>query len=326
MKSKLRSLTLATVAMAAVSTRSLAGPPHPSTFSIVAVDPATGEAGVAVASKFFSVGSVVPFAKAGVGAVATQSFANTSYGPRGLELLERGLSAEEVVSVLTRADDGRAQRQLGVVTAAGDSATYSGEKCNPWAGGRHGPNYAVQGNILTGEAVVIAMEKAFRESPQKSLAERLYDAIVAGDAAGGDSRGRQSAALVVVRAKGGYGGFTDRAVDLRVDDHVDPIVELGRLLGLALVNDFWNRGWTAFTEKKFAEALPWQERAAAAAEKHPEMLPEVLYDLAVIRLAAGQREKAQSALDRALQLNPKLRQQANKDPDLEKLRPFPGSE
>ena len=263
---------------------------------------------------------MVPFAKAGVGAVATQSNANTTFGPRGLELLEKGLRPDEVVAVLTRADEGREQRQLGVVAAGGASATYTGSKCNAWAGGRNGPGYAVQGNILTGEDVVAAMEKAFLGSKGKPLAERLYAAIVAGDAAGGDSRGRQSAALVVVRAKGGYNGFTDRAVDLRVDDHASPIVELGRLLGLALVNDHWNRGWTAFTEKRFADALPWQERAAAAAEKQPGMLPEVLYDLAVIRLAAGDKEGAKKALDRALELNPKLKQQAAKDPDLEKLR------
>lgn len=301
----------------------LIGPPHPSTFSIVAADPATGEVGVAVASRFFAVGSVVPFAKAGVGAVATQSFANTGYGPRGLDLLEKGLAADEVVRVLTRSDEDRDRRQLGVVSANGDAATYSGAACNPWAGGRHGPGYAVQGNILTGEEVVAAMEKAFLDARGKPLAERLYAAIVAGDAKGGDSRGRQSAALVVARARGGYGGFTDRAIDLRVDDHADPIVELGRLLQLALVNDSWNRGWTAFTEKRFADALPWQERAASLAERQPGMLPEVLYDLAVIRLAAGNRDGAREALVRALSLNPKLQAQADKDPDLAGLRPPP---
>ena len=299
----------------------LAAPERPSTFSIVAADAESGEVGVAVASRFFAVGTVVPFAKAGVGAIATQSFANTSYGPRGLDLLERGLTAEEVVRVLTRADDAHEQRQLGVVTAAGDAATYTGGKCNPWAGGRSGPGYAVQGNILTGADVAAAMERAFLESKGKPLAERLYAAIVAGDKAGGDSRGRQSAALVVARANGGYGGFTDRAIDLRVDDGPDPIVELGRLLGIGLVNASWNRGWTAFTEKKYAEALPWQERAAAMAEGQPAVLPEVLYDLAVIRLAAGNRDGAKQALDRAVALNPKLSGQAAKDPDLEKLRP-----
>ena len=298
----------------------IAAPPHPSTFSIVAADPEAGEVGVAVASRFFAVGTVVPFAEAGVGAVATQSFANTSYGPRGLQLLASGLTAEEAVRVLTRGDDGREQRQLGVITAGGDAATYTGSKCNAWAGGRSGPGYAVQGNILTGADVPAAMERAFLESKGKSLAERLYAAIVAGDKAGGDSRGRQSAALLVARAKGGYGGFTDRAIDLRVDDGTDPIGELGRLLGIGLVNAYWNRGWTAFTEKKYAEAVPWQEKATAMAETQPAVLPEVLYDLAVIRLAAGNREGAQQALDRAVKLNPKLAKQAAGDPDLAKLR------
>jgi tetratricopeptide (TPR) repeat protein len=178
----------------------------------------------------------------------------------------------------------------------------------------------VQGNILAGEAVVAGMERAFLDSKGKPLAERLYAAIVAGDKAGGDARGRQSMALLVARAKGGYGGFTDRAIDLRVDDHADPIVEMGRLLGLGLVNDVWNRGWTAFTEKRFDEARVYQERAATMAEKQPAVFPEVLYDLAVIRLAAGDKENAQKALDRALTLNPKLKAQADKDPDLARLK------
>jgi uncharacterized Ntn-hydrolase superfamily protein len=306
--------------VALLGTPALAAPPSPSTFSIVAADPEAGEVGVAVASRFFAVGTVVPFAKAGIGAVATQSNANTTYGPRGLELLERGVAPDEVVRVLTRADDGKDSRQLGVVSAAGVSATYTGPKCNSWAGGRSGPNYAVQGNILAGEPVVAAMERAFLDTKGKTLAERLYAAIVAGDKEGGDARGRQSMALLVVRAKGGYNAFTDRAIDLRVDDHPDPIVEMGRLLGIGLVNDLWNRGWTAFTEKRFDEARTHQERAAAAAEKQPAVLPEVLYDLAVIRLAAGDPDGARKALDRALTLNPKLKAQADKDPDLAKMR------
>ena len=273
-----------------------------------------------MASRFFAVGTVVPFAEAGVGAVATQSFANTTYGPRGLELLERGVTAEEVVRVLTRGDDDRDKRQLGVVAADGTAATYTGTKCNAWAGGRTGPNYAVQGNILTGEAVVAAMERAFLETKGKTLAERLYAAIVAGDKAGGDARGRQSMALLVAREKGGYGGFTDLAIDLRVDDHADPIVEMGRLLGIGLVNDLWNRGWTAFMEKQFKEARAFQERAAKMAENQPAVLPDVLYDLAVIRLAAGDKDGAVKALDRAVALNPKLKAQADQDPDLEKLK------
>lgn len=294
--------------------------PRPSTFSIVAADPEAGEVGVAVASRFFAVGTVVPHAQAGVGAIATQASANTSFGPRGLELLSRGCSAEETLAILMRQDRTPERRQVGIVTAAGEAATTSGAGCNAWAGGRCGPGYAVQGNILTGEAVVAAMEKAYLQSRGKALAERLYLALVAGDAAGGDSRGRQSAAILVCRAHAGYNGFTDRAIDVRVDDHADPLGEIGRLLGMALVNDHWNRGWTAFMDKAFPEALRWQEKAAAAAERQPAMLPEVLYDLAVVRLANNDRQGALSAARRAIALNPKLAVQASRDSDLAAIR------
>jgi uncharacterized Ntn-hydrolase superfamily protein len=296
-----------------------AAPPRPETFSIVAADPERGEVGVAVASRFFAVGTVVPHARAGVGAVATQSFANTTYGPRGLELMERGLHPEEAIDVLLRHDSDHEQRQAGLVDAAGNSATYTGSKCLAWAGGRAGTNYAAQGNILAGEEVVEAMEASFLASAGMPLGERLYLALKAGDDAGGDSRGKQSAALLVVRERAGYGGFTDIAVDIRVDDHTEPMKELGRLLEMALVNDYWNRGWTAFTEKRYADALPWQERTAQQAEKVPEMLPEVLYDLAVIRLANGDRSGAMEALRRAVELNPNLAAQATKDDDLAAL-------
>jgi len=319
----MKPVVLAVLFTVASATVAPAAPPRPGTFSIVAVDPAAGEAGVAVASRFFAVGAVVPFARGGAGAVATQASANTSYGERALDLLARGLSAEEVVRVLTRSDDGRDTRQLGVVAAGGDSATFTGGACNAWAGGRHGPGYAVQGNILAGGEVAAAMEGAFVASAGKALALRLHAALAAGDAAGGDSRGRQPAALIVARPGGGYNGFTDRAIDVRVDDHADPIGELGRLVGIALVNDDWNRGWALFSAKKYAEALPWQERSAAAAEEQPAILPEVLYDLAVIRLAAGDGEGAGRALARALALNPRLRAQAAKDHDLDALRPLP---
>jgi uncharacterized Ntn-hydrolase superfamily protein len=285
------------------------------TFSIVARDAATGELGVAVASRFFAVGTVVPWARANVGAVATQSFANTTYGPRGLELLERGARPEEALAMLLRSDPDRDRRQVGMVASDGLSVTYSGKGCNPWAGGRSGRDYAIQGNILTGEKVVLEMERAFTSS-KGTLAERLFASLAAGDAAGGDSRGRQSAALLVVREGAGYGGFTDRAVDVRVDDHADPFRELRRLLDLALVNDAWNQGWTAFTQKRFPEALAAQERAATLAPKNAE----VLYDLAVIRLAAGKRTPAREALRRALAENPKLGAQAKGDGDLAALR------
>jgi uncharacterized Ntn-hydrolase superfamily protein len=294
--------------------------PGPSTFSIVAADPQTGEVGVAVASRFFAVGTVVPHARAGVGAVATQSYANTNFGPHGLSLLSHGNPPEKVLEVLLGNDKGRNKRQVGLVTAAGAAATYTGIECNSWAGGRAGPNYAVQGNILTGEDVIVAMEKAFLSSAGRPLAARLYAAIEAGDAAGGDSRGKQSAALLVCREGGGYGGFTDRAIDIRVDDHPDPIGELERLLGIGLVNDAWNRGWTAFTKKQFEEALRWQETAAKSAESQPEVLPEVLYDLAVIRLANGDISGARSVLALAVTLNPKLAEQAKVDGDLAALR------
>jgi len=274
-----------------------------------------------VASRFFAVGAVVPWAEAGVGAVATQAYANTTYGPRALALLARGLTPGEAISVLTRDDDGRDRRQAGVVAAGGAATSYTGPGCNAWAGGRSGPGYAVQGNILIGEAVVAAMEEAFLDSAGEPLAARLFAALVAGDAAGGDSRGRQSAALLVVRESGGYGGYDDRAIDVRVDDHAAPIAELGRLVDLALVNDLWNRGWSAFRAGRRGEDLEWQEQTLARAEASgAAVLPEVLYDLAVIRLANGDRVGARAALERALALNPKLAEQAAGDEDLAGLR------
>jgi uncharacterized Ntn-hydrolase superfamily protein len=301
----------------------IAASPHApvATFSIVAHDPATGELGVAVASRFFAVGVVVPWARAGVGAVATQSFANTSYGPRGLDLLERGATPAEALAILQRGDADRQKRQVGIVSARGEAVSFTGTDCNPWAGGRSGKDYAIQGNILAGEPVVVAMERAFLDG-KGTLADRLYAALAAGDAAGGDSRGRQSAALLVVKARAGYGGFDDRAIDVRVDDHPDPFRELKRLLDYAQMNYAWNEGWTAFTEKRFEAALAAQERAARLAPANGE----VLYDLAVIRLAAGKRAEALEALARALRRNPRLAAQARGDKDLTSLRGDPAFE
>jgi uncharacterized Ntn-hydrolase superfamily protein len=294
--------------------------PRPATFSIVAADPEAGELGVAVASRFFSVGSVVPWAQAGVGAAATQASANTSWGSRGLELLARGVSPDEVVAILTRGDEEREGRQFGIVRPDGGSATYTGPRCTAWAGGRSGPGYAVQGNILAGEAVVAALEGSFLDTKGQPLALRLFAALEAGDAAGGDSRGRQSAALLVVRDKGGFNGFGDRAIDVRVDDHPDPIRELGRLARMGLVNDRWNQGWTAYRQKRHVDALRFQRETARLAEEVPAMLPEVLYDYAVILGANGDVPAARGALDRALALNPRLRAQADADADLEPVR------
>ena len=201
------------------------------TFSIVARDPQAGESGIAVQSKFLAVGAVVPWAKAGVGAIATQSWANTSYGPRGLELLASGLSAQETLAQLIGEDDGRASRQVGIVGVEGQPATFTGDQCFPWAGGQVGEHYTCQGNILVGEDTVLAMARTFEQTTGR-LCDRLVAALAAGQAAGGDSRGQQSAALLVVRQGGGYGGFNDRFIDLRVDDHPQPINELQRILQL----------------------------------------------------------------------------------------------
>lgn len=201
------------------------------TFSIVGFDPKTKELGIAVQSKFLGVGAVVPWAKAGVGAVATQSYANTAYGPKGLELMAAGKTAQETVSELTGDDEDAQLRQVGIVDANGNSATFTGEKCYDWAGGVTGRNFATQGNILVSEATVQAMAKTFEET-NGTLAERLLKALDAGQEAGGDSRGMQSASLLVVKDKGGYGGYNDRFIDIRVDEHPDPIKELIRIFEL----------------------------------------------------------------------------------------------
>ena len=202
------------------------------TYSIVACDLEAGQWGVATQSKFLAVGSIVPWAAAGVGAVATQALANPRYGPDGLALLADGLSAEDVVARLTEADDGRAERQLGVVDGRGGSATYTGDGCLDWAGGLAGPGFAAQGNILVGEETVAALGKTFAVTHGRPLAERLLECLAAAQAAGGDKRGQQSAALLVVEKDGGYGGLTDTLVDLRVDDHAQPVAELARLYGI----------------------------------------------------------------------------------------------
>jgi uncharacterized Ntn-hydrolase superfamily protein len=208
------------------------------TFSIAARSADGASWGVAVASKFLAVGSAVPAARAGLGAVATQSYANTSYKRRSLDLLAEGATAQQVLDRLLADDDGREQRQVGVVDAAGRAATFTGSECHDWAGGVTEDGAAIQGNILAGAGVVAAMRAAWAEpvttsdDSSLSLAHRLVAALRAGDAAGGDRRGRQSAALLVVRAGAGYGGFDDVAVDLRVDDHPDPCPGLARLLDL----------------------------------------------------------------------------------------------
>ena len=202
------------------------------TYSIVACDLEAGQWGVGVQSKFLAVGSVVPWAEPQVGAIATQSYANPRYGPEGLGLLRDGLSAEDVVARLTEADEGRAQRQLGVVDGQGRAATFTGEECHDWAGGRTGKSYAAQGNILVSQATVDALAGTFEATAGKPLAVRLIDCLDAAQAAGGDSRGQQSAALLVVEKDGGYASLSDTLVDLRVDDHERPLEELRRIYRL----------------------------------------------------------------------------------------------
>ncbi len=199
------------------------------TFSIAAYDPAEQSWGVATASKFMAVGAVVPWARAGAGAVATQSLANMGYGPQGLDLMESGLDPKEVLKRLTGDDDQRELRQVGLVGPDGRTAMHTGNECIPWAGGIEGDRFVVVGNLLVGEQVVQAVASTF-ESAQGELGDRLHAALLAGDRAGGDRRGRQGAALLVVKPNGSYGGTTDRYIDLRVDDHAEPVVELGRLL------------------------------------------------------------------------------------------------
>ena len=199
------------------------------TFSIAAYDPENGDLGVAVASRYLAVGSVVPWAKTGVGAIATQSWCNTSYGVKGLKMLRKGASPQEVLEKLTEADEGRDTRQVGIVNTTGASSSYTGTEAQAWAGHRFAQNYAIQGNILVGEEVVLEMERAFLKT-EGDLSHRLMAALEAGDGAGGDSRGKQSAAILVVRDMGG--GYSDRYVDFRVDDHIEPIAELRRIYEL----------------------------------------------------------------------------------------------
>ncbi|HSO93877.1 MAG TPA: DUF1028 domain-containing protein, partial [Candidatus Dormibacteraeota bacterium] len=223
------------------------------TFSIVAADPSTGECGVAVASKFLAAGAVVPWARAGVGAIATQSHANVSYGPNGLALLTEGVAPELVLARLTADDADREKRQVGIVDMRGGSATFSGRECFSWYGGLTAPGVAVQGNILVSEATVRAMLETF-QATGGALAWRLLAALRAGDRAGGDRRGKQSAALLVVRPGGGYGGLNDRYLDLRVDEHAQPVDELERISGI----------WRLLFEKPVpSDIVPIDETIAA---------------------------------------------------------------
>jgi uncharacterized Ntn-hydrolase superfamily protein len=285
------------------------------TFSIVAVDGA--EVGCAVQSKYFAVGSVVPWARARVGAVATQAAGVAAFGPEVLALLADGLGPDEALRRALAGDEQRETRQLGVVAADGRSAAHTGSECLAWAGHRVGDGYAVQGNILAGEAVVAEMERAFLET-RGSLAERLVSALEAGQEAGGDSRGQQSAAIVVERAgaAGESRERTDLVCRLHVEDHEAPIAELRRLLGIHLV-------WDALRRATAYHAPGNYEQGAAvlreALERHGDDAV-LLYDLACFESLAGDTDAALGHIARSLELDPGLRAGAEADPDLEPLR------
>ena len=251
------------------------------TFSIVGFDPETGDVGVAVASKFPAVGAVVPWLEAGVGAVATQSFVNARYGPDGLDLLRSGEDPTTACGMLTAADDQRAVRQLGMVDCQGGAATFTGDECLDWAGGVVGTGVAIQGNILAGPQVVAAMEEAWLATAGAPLLERLMAALLAGDLAGGDRRGRQSASVHVKRKGAGYGGATDQLVDLRVDDHVDPVPELQRLIDIhtMLFGSTPESEWVVVDEaiaEKIRAALRAEGTSVAAAGAWDDLLEAAL--------------------------------------------------
>jgi uncharacterized Ntn-hydrolase superfamily protein len=288
-----------------------------STFSICGLDPETGEVGVAVQSRYFAVGSVVSWARAGVGAVATQAAGIAGYGPQLLDRLAAGASPEEAIRLVLEADDGRETRQLGVVAADGRSASFTGSECNAWAGHETGPNVAAQGNILTGADVVADMVAAYRGTGG-SLAERLVAALEAGQAAGGDSRGQQSAAVYVERPGAGAetGELVDRVVDLRVDDHEQPIAELRRLLEIHLRWDYLKR---AFGHRNAGRLEAGADLLAEGVRRYPDDAT-LLYDLGCYEALAGRLDDALAHVRRALELDASLRPLAAGDPDLDALR------
>lgn len=268
------------------------------TFSIVAYDPVTEQWGIAVQSRFLAVGSVVPYAEADIGAIASQAWGNTAFGPKALELMRLGVPAEEVMKILLAGDDGREYRQVGIVDFNGKPSSYTGSHCNSWAGGITGDFFAVQGNILAGEQVVNAMANAYKTTTG-TLAERLLAALQAGQDAGGDIRGMQSAAILVVAKEGGYSGYNDRMIDLRVDDHSTPISELLRIYRLHestfLAGAYVRMGTTALKEKKQAKADALLSVALQIADRKPDdpfLLNQIAWEFAVNNYQ----------LDKALQL------------------------
>jgi uncharacterized Ntn-hydrolase superfamily protein len=284
------------------------------TYSIVAYDPATGDLGVAVQSKAFAVGARVPYAKAAVGAVATQAQTNSSFGPRALVLLEKGLSPRQTIDSLLKVDDRPSHRQLAIIDASGKTAVYTGDSCIDWKGSRSGPNYSCQGNLLAGQAVVDSMAGAF-ESTEGELAERLMAALEAGQRQGGDSRGMQSAALKVARTGGGYAGYNDRYIDLRVDDTGNPVTELRRLLGKVLAFNSILKAETFRDKKEYGQMIKQARRAARLDSRNGYNW----YQLACYLAMAGELQEAKKNLKQAFKLDDTLIPTARSDSDLGNL-------
>jgi uncharacterized Ntn-hydrolase superfamily protein len=296
-------------------------PPPVATFSIVAIDPANGDLGVAVASRYFAVGAVVPWAMAGVGAVATQANVNVGYGPQAIDLLRQGMSADQVLAKLQAEDTfpGKDGRQVAIVDARGGIAVFSGPAAQKWAGDRQGKTWTAQGNILVGPEVVEAMGRAFEATPGE-LAEKLYAALAAGDDAGGDSRGRQSAAMLVVRRQGGRNLNNDRYVSINVDDHPQPLPELRRLLDLNLGYLKWGAADRLQQQGDLRGAL---ETMRAAARYAPS-LPGARGYLGLLEYRNGNRDAALAELRAALAADPgfaaRLRAALEERPELAALK------
>jgi len=284
------------------------------TFSIVARDPTTEELGVAVQSRAFRAAAIVSYAKAGVGAIATQASANQSYGPRGLELLEQGLSPDEVVARLTNADEGRDRRQLAVIDAQGRVSAYTGSRTSDWAGHIEGNNYSVQGNILVSEQVVQAMAQAF-ETAEGELAERLMEALDAGQAAGGDARGKQSGGILVVKPIGDSGRTTDRWIDVRVDDHPTPFLEIRRLMNMAVSRNKTRLASQLASEGRFPDAIAAQRKAIAMRPGNDQYL----YGLARLHARAGNTASAIEVLSQAIVMNQRWQEQARSESDFNSI-------
>jgi uncharacterized Ntn-hydrolase superfamily protein len=284
------------------------------TFSIVARDPVTEELGVAVQSRAFRAAAIVSYAKSGVGAIATQASANQSYGPRGLELLEQGLSPDEVVTRLTIADEGRDRRQLAVIDAQGRVSAYTGSRTSDWAGHIEGNNYSVQGNILVSEQVVQAMAQAF-ETTEGELAERLMAALDAGQAAGGDARGKQSGGILVVKPIGNSGRTTDRWIDVRVDDHPTPFLEIRRLMNMSVSRNKTRLATQLASEGRFPDAIAAQRKAIAMRPGNDQYL----YGLARLHARAGNTASAIEVLSQAIVMNERWQEQARSESDFESI-------